>query len=236
MTPVKDAILAHLRSVEALRQQRAASPDLAARVQAVKSWQQRRFSHTYADLLASARYAPAANFFLRELYGPGDYSRRDAQFARVVPALVRMFPDEVVATVAAMSELHALSERLDTAMGGHLAAPAVDALGYTQAWQATGAPADRDAQIALVLKVGRTLDRVTRSTLLRHSLRLMRGPAAAAGLGELQTMLEAGFDTFRSMRGADEFLSTVGRREQALAKALFDAPPGTAPVDLLPAS
>ena len=62
-----------------------------------------------------------------------------------------------------------------------------------------------------MLAVGSALDRYTRNPLLRASLRLMRGPAAAAGLGALQGFLERGFDTFREMRGAREFLDTVAR-------------------------
>jgi hypothetical protein len=76
--------------------------------------------------------------------------------------------------------------------------------------------------------VGRSLDGLTRNPLLRHSLRLMRAPARAAGMAALQTFLEAGFDTFRAMRGADEFLELVGRRERALASALFDCQPAEA--------
>jgi hypothetical protein len=62
---------------------------------------------------------------------------------------------------------------------------------------------------------------------MRHSLRLMRAPAHAAGMGALQDFLERGFDTFRQMRGADEFLARIARRERELAAQLFagaDAP------------
>lgn len=52
---------------------------------------------------------------------------------------------------------------------------------------------------------------------------MMRGPAKAAGLPALQQFLEVGFDTFKAMGGAAEFLSTVGSRERSLAKALFAA-------------
>jgi hypothetical protein len=51
----------------------------------------------------------------------------------------------------------------------------------------------------------------------------MRGPARAAGLSELQTFLETGFDTFREMRGAKPFLDTIVARETQIAKALFSA-------------
>ena len=86
------SILSQLDIVARERASRATDPALAASVEAVKAYQQRRFAATYSDLLHSPRYAGAARFFLDELYGPRDFSERDAQFARVVPALVRLFP------------------------------------------------------------------------------------------------------------------------------------------------
>jgi hypothetical protein len=214
-------ILEQLKTVDDERERRASTPELSLAVNDLKTFQQRRFAHTYADLLISARYGAAARFFLDELYGPSDFSHRDAQFARVVPALVRLFPNEIVETVAALAELHALSERLDTAMAEQLNPGQITATDYIRAWQATGREPDRLAQIKLTLAVATRLDRFTRKPLLRNSLRLMRGPARASGLGELQRFLEAGFDTFRAMSGAHEFIATVDARERALASALF---------------
>jgi hypothetical protein len=228
MHPQAEIILDHLRVVDAQRALRAHDPDLDAGVRAVKHFQHERFQRTYADLLASPRYAKAARFFLEELYGPADFSKRDAQFARVVPALVRLFPHEVVLTVQTLGALHSLSEVLDTAMGRLVPPGPVDFAAYKAAWQAVGRPADRDAQITLMRRVGDALDGYTRNPLLRHSLRLMRGPARLAGLPELQAFLEAGFDTFREMRGAKEFLDTVVSRERAVAADLFGTAPATA--------
>jgi hypothetical protein len=222
------AILQHLASVNAERHSRALDKRWAVRVEAVKRYQQRRFELTYADLLAHPRYAGASNFFLNELYGPSDFTQRDAQFARVVPALVRLFPAEVVGTVEALAALHALSERLDSAMGRAVGEDAVDAAAYAAAWQQCGDAPARERQIALLEQVGRALDALTRNPLLRHSLRVMRAPARAAGLSALQTFLEAGFDTFRGMRGADEFLALIGSRERALAAMLFSVNPAQA--------
>ena len=59
--------------------------------------------------------------------------------------------------------------------------------------------------------------------LMQQSLKLMRGPAQLAGLGALQGFLESGFDTFKAMRGAGEFLSTVRQREDTLARGLFQS-------------
>ncbi len=195
---------------------------LLEQVLAIKAYQQQRFSHTYADLLATTRYGGASRFFLEELYGPGDFSQRDAQFARVVPALVRLFPRDVVETVNTLAQLHALSETLDSEMARHLAQGPVRADSYLDAWQAAGLAASRENQIALTLAVGQSLDELTRKPLLRHTLRMMRGPARAAGLADLQQFLESGFDTFQAMRGAKEFLALVSAREHLLAAALFD--------------
>ena len=81
----------HLDIVDAERQRRALLPGLLEKVTALKSFQQRRFARTYADLLLSARYGAASRYFLDELYGPSDFTSRDAQFARVAPAIARTF-------------------------------------------------------------------------------------------------------------------------------------------------
>jgi hypothetical protein len=223
MTPTGQAILDHLHIVEAQRELRLDDPVLAARVHALKAYQQARFANTYADLLKTDRYAGATRFFLEELYGPHDFAQRDQQFVRIVPALVRLFPDEMVQTVAALGALHALSETLDTQMAQQLESLPIDSAAYVRAWQRTERAADRERQIELTMAVGRALERYTRNPVLRHSLRVMRGPARAAGLAALQSFLETGFERFGAIRGASEFLSTVAARERALAQRLFDA-------------
>ena len=213
-------ILNCLQVVEAERKRRRATPGLSARVDSIKLFQQQRFAVTYADLLASDRYAPAAMFFLEELYGPGDFARRDAQFARVVPAMLRLFPASMVDSVAALAELHALSETLDTAMGEQVRAP-LDSTSYAAAWRCCGNREGRGRQISLTISLGRALDQLTRKALLRKSLGLMRGVATKAGLGEIQSLLERGFDAFAAMGGAEEFLALVESRERLLAERLF---------------
>jgi hypothetical protein len=226
-------ILQSLQDVAAERAHRLADAGLAERVVAVKVWQHARFAATYADLLGQPRYAAATRFFLDDLYGPGDFTQRDDQFARIVPPLVRLFPRELVDTVVSLGQLHALSEQMDTQMARAMATPQLDDAAYGMVWRAVGQPDARERQVALMMTVGSALERYVRNPLLRHSLRLMRGPAQAAGLGALQAFLERGFDTFRAMRGAEEFLGTIARRERALAARLFAGgsvtEPGRAP-------
>ena len=217
--------MGHLASVERLRQQQRLEPAFAAQVAAVKAYQHERFRGTYVDMLTDARHAPAARFFLDELYGPHDFSRRDAQFTRIVPKLVVLFPEPVVRTVRDLARLHDLSETLDCAMARQLASAVLDEPTYARAWRQVGMANERSQQIALAVGIGRDLEGFTRTPLLLTSLKLMRGPARAAGLSDLQHFLESGVAAFRHMGGSRHFLNEIERREQALAQQLFAAQP-----------
>ena len=224
MSPDAQTILRHLRSVQDERAQQTGNPALAQQVLALKAFQHRRFERSYADLLGDPATREAALFFLTDLYGTQDFSARDAQFARIVPTLDRLFPGEIVRTVRDLAELHALSETLDHRMARALPGPAVDAAAYVAAWCTVGEPALRERQIALMLGVGGALVGYTRNRWLRHSLRLMRAPARAAGLEALHQFLERGFDTFAGMRKPQAFLDTLAGRERSLAALLFTGP------------
>jgi hypothetical protein len=58
----------------------------------------------------------------------------------------------------------------------------------------------------------------------------MNGPAHLAGLGDLHSFLQRGFDAFSYMKGADEFLAIVTERETALMKEMFSNPNARCPV------
>lgn len=225
----------HLDAVEATRAAARADALLAARLAAVKRYQGRRFERTYADWMSRAAPRRACRFFLDELYGDKDFSRRDAEFGRVVPALVRLFPEEIAVTVEALGALHALSEDLDLQMAralgdgasaeasGAARTPAVDAPSYLRIWQTTGRAEDRERQVALTHDVGTALAVYTRHPMLRRTLKFMRIPAAAAGLSALQAFLEEGFDSFAALPDATAFLESVATRERALIARLFAA-------------
>jgi len=216
--------------VEALRRESRDMPVVGAAVTRVKALQARRFQGTYADLLATGPYVAAARFFLEELYSERDYAERDAQFARIAGAVEKLFPHDVADTAAGLAQLHALTESLDHAMARALASDrAQEASAYVRAWKAVGRRADRQRQIETVLAIGTEMARLTRLPGLRLMLRMMRGPASAAGLGALQRFLESGFDTFsavaRGRGGAEHFLATIREREQRLMDMMFDADP-----------
>lgn len=219
----KDQILDGLGRVAAERAVRRSDPSLAERVGAVKAYQQKRFERSYADLLNSARYGDASRFFLVELYGPTDFTDRDREFERIVPKLVRMFPEDVLRTLVELALLHAETEQLDTAMACALEASSCGRDDYVRAWQVVGRSEMRETQLRRVLVIGRALDQFTQHAWIVTLLRMMRRPAVLAGLGRLQHFLESGLGAFRSMGGADHFLGTIDERERALLALLFSA-------------
>lgn len=213
--------------VEQLREESRALPDIGAAVTLVKRFQARRFAGTYADLLASGTYGAAARFFLEELYSERDYRERDAQFARIAGAVEKLFPRDVADTAAGLARLHALTESLDHALAREVLLASVDDVsGYVRAWKTVGRREDRQRQLETVVAIGAEMTRLTRLPGLRMMLRMMRGPASAAGLSSLQRFLESGFDTFASVTrtrgGAERFVETIREREQHLMDLLFD--------------
>lgn len=215
------AILEHLEIVRFERESRDADPQLGLMVELVKRYQQARFIDTYSDLLQHAQYADACRFFLDDLYGPGDQSVRDAQFARIVPTLCRLFPADVVATVESLARLHAVSEQLDSEMARHVDGSSVTASTYATAWKRTGRPDLRRLQLELLLAVGRALQLYTKHPKMRQALRSMRIPAKVAGLADLQRFLQRGFDIFGSMSAPNEFLTCISAREISYAELQF---------------
>ena len=223
-----------MQAVAVLRQRHARNPLLRAALLDVKRFQARRFRATYADLLQNPRYQQAALFFLDELYGDGNYERRDHQFARIANTIARLFPVAVADTAATLAEVHALTEKLDDQMAQCWMGADVQDLPqrYIRCWRTVANRPGRQEQLQAVLNLGDELDQLTRTPGLHRLLKMMRAPAGLAGLSSLQHFLEAGFDAFANINGSAEFLGIVGQREAAWLSSLFDADAVTCETDM----
>ncbi len=198
---------------------------LPARLAEMKHWQSRRLAQSYADVAAIPRYRSATSFFLDDLYGAKDFSGRDLAMLRIFPVMVRVLPASAVETAALAIELEAVSEELDQRLAAALADGPLTEATYADAYRRSATPREREYQIELIDAVGRRLDALVKKPLVGRTLKLMRHPARAAGLSDLQAFLERGFEAFRQMRGADEFLALLRARELEIARRLFSAQP-----------
>ncbi len=192
----------------------------------LQRWQARRLEASFAEFLDDPRSAPAARFFLTDVYGDHDFSRRDADIAKVLPMMQRLLPEALLRTVADGIELGALTHAFDLRLAEALErlAPTrkrLDETLYARAYREVGLPRLRERQIGLIVQVGQGLAGALRMPGVATLLKLSRGPAKAAGLGQLQGFLERGFEAFAALGDADAFLARIGRNEREVARRLF---------------
>ena len=230
---VESLLRAHFAVAHAERASAASSAVAAADRLAVRTWQQARLATTHAALLNSAKYGPAATFFLTELYSTADLTQRDADIERVIKILVRFLPEKALRTLATALEMDALSERMDSLMAAQLRAlqPSNAPLvitreSYGAAYRAMGAFDLRLRQIELTREIGLALDKLSRLPLLRGLLRMMSGPAQVSGVGGLHAFLERGYAAFAHMGDGQEFIDAIvdREREEHVRLAQLDQP------------
>ena len=204
---------------------RNASPLLPA----LQRWQAERLARAFDDLLADPKSAPAARFFLSDLYGDHDVSGRDRDIERVMPLMQRVLSPTMLAIAADALELAVLSHALDLRMAEALeddaAGQEIDEARYAAAYRRVGRARLRTRQIRLIDEVGGGLADVVNTPKVAQLLRLARLPARAAGLSHLQSFLERGFSAFGRLPDAHAFVRTIVQRERHVMRRLFESHP-----------
>jgi hypothetical protein len=214
-----------LARIQAARRQ--AQGPLAPELAQVQAYQRARLAHTYADFLAGEATAPAARFFLDELYCNVEVAQqRDADVSRIVPLMARVLPQMALDAVADALNLEALSAQLDYAMAQQHAAQGsanriIDAPLYQTLYRQVGQAPQRALQLQLLERTGRTLAQAVRLPLIRPTLGMMEMPARAAGLTRLHSFLAHGLDAFKRLPDVNYFLSSIQQRETALMQSLL---------------
>jgi hypothetical protein len=240
VTLVTTSALALIEQIALTRDSIARDQRMLAGVQALQHWQVQRLQRTYADYEAQPRYRAALQFFLQDLYGPHDFTRRDRDLRKVLHQWERLLPERALQTLLHALELEALSQSLDLATADALAGAEPTPTSYALAYRRAGRREDRQRQIWLTVAAGRALDALIESPSLGIALRAARLPARAFGVATLQAFLERGYKAFKRMGGAGELLQTIQQRETTIMHRLFagssdpyrvDAPRRAAPVD-----
>ena len=190
----------------------------------LQKWQQKRLARTFDDLIQQDAYRPAVNFFLTDLYGGLDFRERDQEMSKVMPVMKRFLPDKVLFIMSEAFELQAVSLEFDMEMAGHmerLNIPNLDMDRYGEVYRAGSDKPGRERQILLIRKLGYELDRLVNKPLVNVLVRLLRGPAHAAGFGKLQEFLESGLGSFRALRDVQFFNEAIYQREWNSMQNLF---------------
>ena len=112
-------IIQHIYRVNALRDL-AGQLKLMPMIHQLQYWQCERLLISHDDLAKQQRYQKAMAFFVEELYGPKDFSQRDADLVRVIPKLAKVLPEKAMNAMNDALSLNALSFDLDMAMAQYL--------------------------------------------------------------------------------------------------------------------
>jgi hypothetical protein len=206
--------------------QPVAGKELDPALKLLRQWQSQRLARTYADLLASKRYAPACNFFLSDLYAARDFSQRDHDVKRLHSLLSRFLPASMLQILTDSITLNELTAALDHSLSEVLVGKlgVTDAITpelYAEGYRVCDNYVERLRQIQLIVKIGRQVDEAVRLPMVGTTLRLARGPAERAGWIELYEFLERGFTAFKHMHGAESFLRTIEDRETRILDRIF---------------
>ncbi len=191
---------------------------------AVRQYQAQRLADTHADLAVDPEFAPAAHFFLTDIYADRDFARRDAELEALYDFVRPVMPTEAIESMANAVALNNLTHELD----GHM----------VQRLQALGATDDfTDAQYAAAYRQGNYEARVTQIDLVVALLRQVaglqnvpfigtaltatRGAAQRMGWGTLHSFLERGYTAWNGVADPDLFVQIIERRERDLNDRLF---------------
>ncbi|HEX5515163.1 MAG TPA: hypothetical protein VFY81_12255 [Gammaproteobacteria bacterium] len=219
------ALLRYLERTTELHRDALLESSLAPEIAHLRRWQSERLAWTHADMMNNPRYRGAMEFFREELYGPKDFSQRDADIARVYPLMVQVLPDQALEALSRALELNVLSHELDARLVQEL--KALDAnehiteTAYCEAYRRCDNYSARRHQIELINQLAHELDRVVHQRFIGSALKLARRPAKLAGFGALQTFLERGYAAFRRIKGADQFIETIVNRELELLDRIY---------------
>jgi len=192
--------------------------------QTLQRWQRKRLAKSYSDLSSQESYRPACEFFLDDLYGGLDFLKRDQDVAKVMPLMVKFLPGRFLIAMADAFELQAISLEFDMSMVAHMDSANSTKLStatYAQIYRSCGDRPLRESQIQLMRDLGRELAILAHKPFVTQLIRLMRGPANAAGFNALQSFLEAGVVSFRTLDDPAYFINTIYEREWLSMQKLF---------------
>jgi hypothetical protein len=228
----------HARAAEHLRLYTERSNDvhrgylddaiLFARYEAFLDWQIRYMSSYFDDLRISDDYAAAIEFFISDLTGIS-ISKRDQDFARVVPIMVKMLPESALATLASAMEVNARVLEINIAICRDLdRAPrdyaSLSELDYCISCRRCSDIGEAMQLVGVLRDLGERLEHLVHRPLMGGTLHAMRWPARLAGFGNLQGFLETGYHRFHEIEDVDRFLAVLSARMGEVFERIYSEP------------
>jgi hypothetical protein len=221
MSEFTKQIIRHLHSANTM-QEIAEKAGLMATIRRVQDWQCKRLLVTYQDMYEQPRFKPAVEFFVKELYGPNDFSQRDKDIARLVPKMAKLLPDKALQSLASALHLNSLSFEMDFEIAKQLGDSPINRKTYAQAYVASDNVTARQQQIEFISTLGNDLGDVVRMKGISSLLFISRKPAKMAGVLALHEFLETGYKAFKHLGRVEDFVRPIIAKEQLIMTRLMD--------------
>jgi hypothetical protein len=219
-------LLYELQGSEEARQQPIDPQGVTPHLAGLRLWQVERLKQTYADLLTHPESAQAASFFLSDVYSPGDFSQRDADFQRLHNVLARYLPERMLRLLREALDLNQFSNYLDEKLLQVL----LEKFGkdvlitteiYTQGYRVCENYDERLEQIKRMSAIIQEVGTGARLPVVGISLRLARLPAEKAGWHALYGFLARGRAAFMPIQDIRGFARTIEARESQILDRIF---------------
>ncbi|PDW00313.1 FFLEELY motif protein [Candidatus Chloroploca asiatica] len=192
---------------------------------ALQIFQSNRLRRDYSDLAEIPQYDLVGEFFFSEMYGPRDFTARDAG-ARRLQHILQMLPGVHVRDVEVVLELLDLTNRLDGGLARlmfrHNTGTDFDEATYDYFYRLADNYDDRLTQLKLVDTSLYNVFRLSRSQLLGIGLHRSRLVAKLAGIEVAHDFLVKGYDAVRNVTDIDHFAQTVYTRELARLDRIYE--------------
>ena len=192
---------------------------------ALQVFQSRRIRRDYDDLAVIPQYEPVGEFFFTEMYGPRDFSDRDAG-ARRLNHIIQMLPGVHLNDVEEVLDLLELTNVLDDSLTALMLDLEIgidfDEAAYEYAYRVADNYDARLYQLNLVNNCMHNVFRLSRSHLLGIGLHRSRMLAALAGIEAAHAFLVKGYDALRDVSDINHFATTVRLRELERLNRIYD--------------
>lgn len=178
----------------------------------LKDYQINKLKNTHSDLLNDENTSPATNFFLQEFYTYKDLTKRDEEFEKVLPMMIKIFPNKVLNMFNKAIYLDYITEELEYDLSIKLNGKITDEK-YHQLFKNKENYDRRKLQLDLVKEIGTELIYIVKLPFIYTTLKVMKKPAEIAGLTEMYNFLYNGYKIFKEMKNAEEFITKLYNRE-----------------------
>lgn len=192
---------------------------------ALQIFQSNRLRRDYSDLAAIPQYEPVGEFFFTEMYGPRDFSDRNAG-ARKIQHFLHILPGVRLRDIEEVLDLLDLTVRLDDGLAQLMISRDTgvdfDEATYEQIYREADNYDERFRQLELIRKSLYNVFHLSRSQLLGIGLHRSRLVARLAGIEAAHTFLVKGYDALHGVTDIDLFAHTVYDRELLRLNRIYE--------------